>query len=199
MSKKNTGFIAAVPLMLCTLFAVFAQEKKQASSARIAKEPSLRVPNVIDTTTEIRYFLFPEFYHFWPSEKNDTILRYECYGADNSFIIADTMHSTTGIYHIYFVKSFINYTHTYIDPEGKPKPSAVTKTIYRYDRTGGDMWKGIDVSSNFVSELKEHIGEIVRMDTTVIVNPVTGNNQLTIRKYYRVEELKRKEEINIEN
>lgn len=185
--------------LLIVLFFAFgiinasAQEKKIKADKAEKKSAALpsKIESVInDSVTETRYFIFPEFYHFWPVEINDTILTYECYDANNSLIVVDTLRDIQVVNQIRFVKSFVNYTHTFIDAEGKPKPSTIKRTIYQYSRAGEDKWKGIDMSSNLVSEFKESTGDIVRMDTTLIKNSVTGDNQMTIRKYYKVEELK---------
>jgi hypothetical protein len=148
--------------------------------------------------TEIHSYLLPEFYYFWPIDKDDTILKYECYDAQNSLVNMDTLHNISIVQHIYFIKTFRNYMHTYIDADGKPSPSAVSKTLYRYDKKESDTWKSFDLVHNFTTELKENKQDIIRKDTTYITDPITSVNHMTIRKYYRVTEIKPKEEIEIE-
>ncbi len=151
-----------------------------------------------DTTTSTRYFLFPQFYSYWPVNKNDTILKYQCYDAENSYINVDTLQDVNLIQHIQFVKVFTNFLHTYIDAEGKPRASAATKIIYRYDKTDDGMWKAFDCLNNYSSEIREFRKEIVRQDTTTVINPRSGGRQTTIRRYYRVEEQKKEGEIEQE-
>ncbi len=154
--------------------------------------------DVRDTSTATRYFLFPEFYSYWPVVKDDTIIKYQCYDAENSYINVDTLHDIGDVQHIHFVKTFTNYLHTYIDADGRPKASTASKTIYRYDKTGNDTWKSYDYSNSYLSELQEFRSEIVRQDTTNTVNSITGARRLTIRKYYKVVELQKKGETEIQ-
>lgn len=136
-----------------------------------------------------RYFLYPEFYTYWPIDRNDTILRYECYDASHNPLNADTFTNAGDIGYISLIKSFTDYLNTYIDAEGKPRPQTVSKVLYRYERTGPDTWKALDVQHMVTTELQENRSRIVRTDTTTLMNPVTNLPQKTIRKYYKVEEL----------
>ncbi len=151
---------------------------------------------VMDTSTTTRYFLLPEFYSYWPVTKGDTVIKYQCYDAENSYINIDTLSDIGEVKHIHLMKVFTNYLHTYIDAEGKPKPSTAAKTIFRYDKIDNNTWKSYDYGSTWVSELKENREEIIKQDTTTFVNAVTGGKRLTIRKYYKVTELKHKGEID---
>lgn len=148
-----------------------------------------------DTSTTPRYFLFPQFYSYWPIKKGDTVIKYQCYDAENSYINVDTLHNINDVQHIHFVKAFTNYLHTFIDVDGRPKPSTASKIIYKYDETDSDTWKSYDYASKYIGELKEFKSDIVRCDTTTIVHPVNKSRQLVIRKYYKVVEQKQKGEI----
>jgi hypothetical protein len=182
-------------LLFLSVAFVFAQVKKKKPATTTNVIVYADQDTIVDTTTGPRYFLFPEFYSYWPIENNDTIIKYQCYDADNAYINVDTLHDPDDIQHILFVKTFTNYLHTYIDPEGKPRPSTATKTIYRYDKTDDNTWKGYDIANNYTSELKEFKQDIVRIDTTTVVNPINHGKQLTIRKYYKVVEQKKQGEI----
>ena len=187
MIIKTAALVTCCLLILGPILVSGQVRKKKPNSAT----EQFATTAVNDTaTSEQRIFLFPEFYHFWPADKNDTMLKYDCYNDNNMLIITDTLENINSVQHIYFVKSFTNYMHTYIDPEGKPKPSVVTKTIYRYDRAGENKWKSYDVENNFLADLTEYKNEIVRSDTTFITSPGTGDSRCTIRKYYRVVEQK---------
>ncbi|MCW3122873.1 MAG: hypothetical protein JWQ38_2365 [Flavipsychrobacter sp.] len=202
---KRTA-IGTVVLLACIGFVnVWAQGKKKKP---VAKEPiptNVEVMAVVDsiadsayvmdTSTATRYFLFPEFYSYWPITKGDTIIKYQCYDAENSYINIDTLSDIGNVWHIHFLKVFNNYLHTYIDSEGKPKASSAAKIIFRYDRIDNDTWKSTDNISDYIGTLKEDRNDIVRQDTTTVLNTVTGGKRLTIRKYYKIIEIKHKGEI----
>jgi hypothetical protein len=186
-------------IMMCLgITQVCAQVKKRKPATNTNRVVYAADTTLIDTTTGPRYFLFPEFYSYWPIENNDTIIKYQCYDENHSYINVDTLHNIADVQQILFVKNYTNYLHTYIDPEGKPKPSMVTKTIYRYDKTDDNTWKSVDVINNYESELKEYKQDIVRSDTTTSINPLNKARQITIRKYYKVVEQKKQGEIEKE-
>jgi len=56
----------------------------------------------------------------------------------------------------------------------------------------------LDYGSNYISELKEFKNDIVRCDTTTVINPLTDGRQLIIRKYYKVVAQKKKGEIDVD-
>lgn len=147
-----------------------------------------------DLVSPNRYFLFPQFYSYWPIDNNDTILKYECYDLHHSLVNMDTLRDIDDVYFISFIKKYTDYTRTYIDGEGKPQPLPIVKILYKYERTGTDSWNSFDYTNNTGTELKEHKNEIVRTDTTSITNPANGSRQLTIRKYFRIEETGRETE-----
>jgi hypothetical protein len=192
--------LVALILMCADVTHVVAQQARKKKAA--AKTNVVIISDATDTLGSSpdgpRYFMFPQFYSYWPITKGDTIIKYLCYDKDDNGINVDTLHNIDDVQHISFVKVYTNYLHTYIDPEGKPRPSLASKIIYRYDKTGDDSWTSTDYGSNYISELKEHKNEIVRTDTTTVVNPITSTKQLTIRKYYKIEELKKKGEIEQE-
>lgn len=187
---RNTLALIVVLVIGC-LSQVFGQQEGPKPEKRVMhshKPKPAQTQEQTNVPTETNVFYFPEFYYFWPIEKNDTTLRYECYDAHNELINVDTLHNINIVQHIYFIRSFRNYMHTYIDGDGKPSPSIVSKTLYRYDRLDNDLWKSTDLNNNYSFELKEFKQEIIRMDTTVVTDPITGTRQQSIRKYYKVKE-----------
>ncbi len=187
---RNTLALIVVLVVGC-LSQAFGQQEGPKPEKRVIHSPKPKPVQTQEQTnvpTETNVFYFPEFYYFWPIEKNDTTLRYECYDAHNELINVDTLHNINIVQHIYFIKSFRNYMHTYIDGDGKPSPSIVSKTLYRYDRLDNDLWKSTDLNNNYTFELKEFKKEIIRMDTTLVTDPITGIHQQSIRKYYKVQE-----------
>jgi hypothetical protein len=196
--KQNIAILLVILFSINHLPAQVLQKK----SLKKNLPDSLASPNPPTqdaTTTDIHDYLFPEFYHYWPIDNNDTILKYQCYDGYNNLINVDTLHNVNNIRHIYFVKSFTNYMHTFIDADGIPKPSTVNKTIYGYDKTDIDSWNSTDYINHYDALLKENKNEIVRVDTTIVTDPVTLSQQLTIRKYYRVTELKPKNQVEEED
>jgi hypothetical protein len=202
---KRTALLVVIILLVTGAGQLCAQDSKKKKEKKTEEKKKENVPTFnytiddpfdqfnahVDSMNADRTFLFPEFYSYWPVDKNDTILKYECYDANHQFVNVDVMHNINDVYTIVFVKTFTDYTHTYIDAEGTPKPQPVVKTLYRYERTEGNGWKATDYTYNNISQLKEYQNKIVRTDTTVVVNPVTNVKQLTIRKYYKVEEVER--------
>ncbi len=138
-----------------------------------------------------RFFLYPEFYSYWPVTVNDTILKFECYDAYNNPLNMDTLQNLGDVRYISFFKIHNDYLHTFIDQEGKPHPTPVSKKIYRYERSGANLWKAFDNLNNYTSLLQEEVSTIVRTDTTILPHPVTGNKQMTVRKYYKVTEVEK--------
>jgi hypothetical protein len=172
-----------------------AQDKVQVKPKQLNNRPGSTtagtVPNTNETAaaktgTVMKYFYFPEFYHHWPVDHNDTILKYECYDAHNTQLNVDTITNVNVIQHIYLVKTFTNYMHTFIDVDGKPRPSVVRKTIFRFDKQESDSWKCTEYRNNYITELKEIKTHIVRSDTTNVTDPLTGENQALVRKYYEI-------------
>ncbi len=195
---KRITVLGVFILMALSLAHLLAQDKKKKKGKD--KEP-VPVYNYVvddpmdafgpkgDATDAVRYFIFPEFYTHWPVEKNDTIYKYDCFDINHNPIIADTLHDVNDIQYISLVKTHNDYLRTYIDAEGKPRPFPVSQTLYKYERTGTDTWKSLDMIHNYSSTLQEHKDKIVRRDTTFVVNRITGNKQTTIRQYYKVTEI----------
>jgi len=134
-------------------------------------------------------FLSPEFYSPWPVDKNDTLLKYECIDAQDELLNADTLYNMNSVKYIMLVKTYTDYTRTYVDKDGRPQPMPVVTPIYRYDRNGADKWAGKNVTSGELSYFREYRDQVVRADTTIDADPVTGTNRWTIRKYYKVEQV----------
>jgi hypothetical protein len=179
-----------VKKIIVVLFLILAGVIHLTAQQVSKKKPVADKPVAAPPATEAdspAFFLFPEFYSFWPVDKNDTILKYECLDQKDSLINADTLSNIDEVKSILLVKTYIDYTRTYIDPDGRPQPMPVTTHIYRYDKDGKDTWMGKSYATNGYLQLKEFRDDIVRADTTAGTNPLTGNKQLTIRKYYKVE------------
>lgn len=138
-----------------------------------------------------RYFLFPQFYSYWPANVNDTILKYECFDANQNPINVDTLQNVLDVKFISLVRSYTDYVNTYIDSQGKASPVPISKMLYKYDRTGADSWRSFDYSSNYVAELREYKDDVMKADTTVLIDPITGTKQLTVRRFYRVLEIEK--------
>jgi len=176
---KRPSVLILLMLLFLNAVQVAAQDKKKKN----------------DTT---RFFLFPEFYTYWPVEINDTILKYECADISHNPLNVDTLRTLNDVRFITFIKTYNDYLHTFIDPEGKPRPVPVSKILYRYERTGANIWTAFDNLNNYTTVLQEDPGKIVRSDTTILANPVTGNKQMTIRRYYKVAEIEQSGVTNVE-
>ena len=209
---KKTGLAIIVLFMCLSIAHVLAQGKKRkavpppptvtnveivqnADSLKDLEIDSLLLP---DTNTTPRYFLFPEFFSYWPISKGDTVIKYVCYDAENSYINIDTLHDIDDVRHIQLVKVFANLLHTYIDADGRPRPSSASKIIYKYDKSDNQTWKTYDAFSGFIGELKEFKNDITKQDTTTVINPLNNSKHLIIRKYYKVVEEKHKGEVEQE-
>ena len=185
MTGKRTTLLVMIILLGITAVHIFAQGKKKKAANKVNTHDQITEYD----STDYHYFLFPQFYTYWPIDNNDTILKYECYDVNMNFINVDTLYNISDVQHISFVKIYTNYTQTYIDADGKPRPQPVMKKLYKYDRTGTDTWAGFDYINHYSSTLKEYRNDIVKTDTTIITDPITGTRQLTIRKYYKVLEI----------
>ncbi len=157
----------------------------------IADDPTDPVKAKKGGESPTRYFLFPEFYAYWPIDNNDTILKYECYDANHNVINMDTLHSMGDVYFISFIKKHTDYTRTIITEEGQAISLPVSRILYKYERTGQDAWKGYDLLHEYTSQLQENKSQIVRADSSYIVNAASGARQLTVRKYYKVLEIEK--------
>lgn len=146
-----------------------------------------------------RFFLFPEFYSYWPVTINDTVLKYECYDAMHLPLNMDTLRNLSDLHYVSFIKFYTDYLQTGIDQEGKPQPLKIANILYKYERTGSDTWTALDNINHYTTTLQEQTKNIVRADTSIITNKLTGGKQLTIRRYYKVVEVAKDNEVNPEN
>lgn len=155
--------------------------------------PSPQVPKEKEKETELenRYFTFPQFYSYWPVNVNDTVLKYECFDGSQNPINVDTLQNINDIKYISLVKTYTDYVNTYVDSQGKASPVPISKMLYKYDRTGADSWRSFDYTSNYIAELKEYKDDLMKSDTTMLVDPITGTKQLTVRRFYRVVEIEK--------
>src|SRR5579872_3429629 len=116
---KRIIFLAVLALMAVSLVHLLAQDKKKKKgkgttekqiNTRSEADDSIDVSQAgIDSTSPTRYFLFPEFYTYWPVDKNDTILKYECYDINHNPIITDTLNNVNDIQYISLVKTYNDY------------------------------------------------------------------------------------------
>ncbi len=160
-------------------------EKKKPAAKKLVQSKAAPAVNADSATI----FLFPEFYSYWPVDKNDTLLKYECFDQNETLTDADTLYNMNNIRSIVLMKTYTDYTRTFVDKQGKPQPMPVTSPVYRYDRNGIDKWTGKNVATHEESFFKEHRDQMVRADTTTDPDPITGNARTTIRKYYKVEQV----------
>lgn len=204
LGSHHACFIMKNAIWILVLMAVVAGATHSGAQQRAKKRPVARsfdpagAPEGPSDSSLVRVFYFPEFYHYWPVEKKDTVLKYDCYNRSQGFIAVDTLKNSDDIEHIYFVKTYINYMRTYIDPDGKPSPAKVTTTLFRYDKIDDSTWKALDYKHSHLSLLKERKSEIVRTDSTVIIHPVSRVRNVTIRKYYKMIYIKAEGELDIE-
>ena len=182
MRRTALFTLVIVVSIVAHLFARQTVKKKATTNTSVKSRSDSTA--VLDTPV---FFVFPEFYSFWPVDKNDTTLKYQCYDMQNDLLNADTLHNVDEVKFIELVKVYTDYTHTYVDNDGKPQPMPVLSKISRYDRSGIDKWVKQEFATKEYSYFKEDRSDIVRADTTSGLNPLTGNKQLTIRKYYKVE------------
>ena len=190
MSGKKVALLIVLLLLGITAAKLLAQGKKKKPAVTVA-DATAKDPLAAYDSTRFHYFLFPQFYSYWPIDNNDTILKYECFDISGRSINMDTLYNIGDVQHISLVKSYTNYTETYIDAEGKPHPQQVIKTLYKYDRTGTDSWNAYDETNHFTTQLKELRDDITRTDTTTIIDSITGTRQITVRKYYKILELEK--------
>jgi hypothetical protein len=141
-------------------------------------------------STGNKIYLLPEFYSITPKHSKDTMWKFECYDARDSIINIDTVSDINEVRYFSVFKSFTDSAHTYKDANGQKQLLPVSSIIQRYDRIAKDKWRSIDYSRNKYSELKEFQQNIVKRDTTIIWDPVTGKEQSYYYKYYKVVTLK---------
>ena len=165
---------------------LYGQENSSNDTISIPVKNDSVARQVTDTP---QFVFFPEFYSFWPVDNNDTIFKYECFDAMSNLINADTLLNTNYVHYILLIKTYTDYTRTYIDEDGKPQPQPVSSKVLRYDKNGTGGWICKDFTNQEYTNLKEYRDEIIRTDTASDVNPVTGNKQLMVRKYYKVEQV----------
>ena len=134
--------------------------------------------------------LMPEFYKPFPTHNKDTTWKYECYDSRDSVISIDTVQSINDVRYISLFKSFTDSAHTYKDSNGRDQLLPASSIIQRYDRTGKDKWLSINYANNKYTELKEYPGEIVKTDTIMVTDPITGKGDTIFYKYYKVIPLK---------
>jgi hypothetical protein len=199
----NTRTLLAITVIMAIGLAhLLAQDKKgkpgqkKANVAQTAATDSVGdapgdeiVQHSKDSSVANRYFLFPDFYSYWPAQNNDTILKYDCFDIDHHLILMDTLTDANDIHFITYTKTYDDHLKTYIDPDGRPRPQPVSRTLSKFERTGTDTWISTDITSGYTVSLQEHRDHIVRKDTTVVVDPITGTRHTTIRKYYKVTEI----------
>lgn len=197
--------IAILTIAVFLVFAgqVNAQDKKKKPEQKSAEEEQVPVFNyVVDDPMDAfgptagqqagpRSFLYPEFYRYWPLTVEDTVVRYECYDINHNPLNMDTLQRTTDVYYINLVKTYNDHLHTMIAQDGSPRPTPISKKLYLYERSGTNMWKAFDSKNNYTSLLQEQMNTIVRTDTTVLNDPMTGEKLITVRKYYKVIEIEK--------
>jgi hypothetical protein len=188
-------------LCLCCTIAASAQhskekEKNKEKNEEQKEEEKVPVFNYVvddpmdvfgrDPGPKVADILFPEFYAYYPSYKNDTMFRYYAYDRRDSIIDVDTLKDIDQVRYISLYKSYTDKLNTYKDANGKEQPLPVSKIIRRYDKLGTSKWMIIDYATNKYTELKEDKQTIVRMETVMTTHPVTHANNTRVQKYYKV-------------
>lgn len=180
-----------------------AQDKKKKETKKTKEEEPGPVFNyVVDDPMDAfgpkgnqppapRFFLYPEFYTYWPVTVNDTVLKYECYDSNHTPLNMDTLQRLNDVHYITFIKTYNDQLQTFIAQDGSPRPKPISQKLYWYERAGTDMWKAFDNQNNYTSLLQEQVNNIVRSDTTLLIDPASGEKQMTIRKYYKVVEVEK--------
>ena len=130
--------------------------------------------------------LLPEFYTRFPKYDKDTTWKFELYDSRDSIINIDTVQDINIVRYFSLFKSFTDSAHTYKDSNGKDQLMPVSSIIHRYDKTGDDKWISINYTNNKYTELREYKQDIVKTDTVIIVDPITGKEQSIFYKYYKV-------------
>ncbi len=143
----------------------------------------------IDDSRDITY-LFPEFYSYQSKHIKDTTWIFECYDSRDSIMKIDTVHDINEVRYFSLFKSYTDSAHTYKDSDGKKQLLPVSSILQRYDRAGKDKWISINYSHNKYTELKEFPHDVVKTDTVIITDPITGKNQLKLYQYYKIIPLK---------
>jgi len=203
-NQRRIKLLLASAIICIAVAQAFAQGKRKPAPKPAAKKAATTADSAVTTaadpqlreydSTKYRYFLFPQFYSYWPITNNDTILRFECYNTEGHFVNMDTIYDVSDIKTIYFTKTYNDYTETIIDAEGRPRPKPISKKIYQYSRTGADSWSALDLIYQVPSTLVEYRKDIVRTDTTTIIDRVNGTRQVTVRKYYKTLETEKDNE-----
>ena len=163
--KISTCFIIFVLICTGSLQAV-AQEKKPEKK----KSP-------------YHVVLLPEFYQYTPVVKKDTTYRYECYDYFDKRVNVDLMKDISAIDNITYTKNYYQFPNTGKNPVSPPY---LTHKIYLYERNDDGTWIAIDQRTNIKTGFKENKSKIVRSDTVIVTNPVTGAKQPTIHKYFKL-------------
>src|SRR4051812_43397224 len=112
----------AIIVLVCILMCagakdVRAQEEKSKVPVfnYVIDDPMDKFGNQKDSAIFIRYFLYPQFYTFWPITYNDTVLKYLCFDQDQNLVDMDTVHNILKVQHISFIKTYTDYLQTKID------------------------------------------------------------------------------------
>ncbi|MCD6013618.1 MAG: hypothetical protein K0Q79_3480 [Flavipsychrobacter sp.] len=199
---RRIAILGAMLLSVC-IIQLQAQDKKKKETKKAKEEEKGPVFNyVVDDPMDAfgpkdgappapRFFLYPEFYTYWPVTINDTVLKYECYDANHNPLNMDTLQRLNDVHYINFVKTYNDHLQTFIAQDGSPRPKPVSQKLYWYERAGADLWKAFDNRNNYTSLLQEQVSNIVRADTTILIDPISGNKQMTVRKYYKVVEIEK--------
>jgi hypothetical protein len=135
------------------------------------------------TTESYRVILLPEFYHYQPVIINDTTYKYECFGEGSRLLNIDELNDISDVDNISYTKSFYQYPKRANSPISPPYASL---QLYAYFKNDDGTWRGRDMVTQVKTGFREDKNKIVRSDTAMTANRLTGASQLVIHRYYEV-------------
>ena len=129
--------------------------------------------------------LLPDFCFAGTKTIADTTLKLEYNNGSHNMLLPDTLSDYQLLRYVSVIKTYTDHTHTYKDATGKLQPLPVQKIIHRYDKTSSNKWLCIDYANSKPYTLTEYSTDIVRTDSTMTTDPVLGNINTIVYKYYR--------------
>ncbi len=129
--------------------------------------------------------LLPDFCFAGTKTIADTTLKLEYNNGSHNALLPDTLSNYQLLRYVSVIKTYTDHTHTYKDATGKLQPLPVQKIIHRYDKTSTNKWLCIDYANGKPYTLTEYSTDIVRTDSSMTTDPVLGNNNTIVYKYYR--------------
>ena len=135
-------------------------------------------------------YLLPEFFNFTERKLGDTIIRYDAYDINSMKMGVDTLTDHTRLRFLSKVYQYLDHVNKYKDSNGVWQPLPIERIMYRYDKTGTDLWLTVDYHTNMPETVREFPNEITKSDSVLVTDPVTGRDRLNVYRFYRVEPVK---------